>query len=291
VSAPPDAGPASASHDAALRAVIGIVTNVTVLTAVVVFFGWRRTATQAHVMGLDDAIFGFTTRDHLLRSVDALVGPLFAVAVVGLAGTWASDQVHRRVDDPTWRGWLGRGVRIARWAWLVLPAVVLLVGRLTGALGGVWFPAALGVGVLVSADAVAVGRELDRRRGDPPDPPSWRTGVRRSLVAVLLLLCLFWVINDVAIARGEELGRSAPGWLAARPVVVVHTEAPLSVDAPGVTEEETDTGWTTRGLRLLHQRDTATYLLVNDGWTHADGVVVILGDDDATRIELRGPGG
>ena len=52
-----------------LRPVVAVVANITVLTALLVYFGWRRSETQAHQLGIDESILGMSTRDYLLRSM------------------------------------------------------------------------------------------------------------------------------------------------------------------------------------------------------------------------------
>ncbi len=78
------APPTAASHDGAAARAGHLRANVTVLTALLVYFGWKRADTQATVLGVDESVFGLSTQDYLLRSVDALFLPIGIFAAAGL---------------------------------------------------------------------------------------------------------------------------------------------------------------------------------------------------------------
>ncbi len=274
-----------ASQDALLRTVLSFVTNVTVLTALLVYFGWKRSDVQARALGLDETIFGLSTRDYLLRSVDSLFVPLVLAAVVGVGWMWVDGLVRRRLDDPDWAPVLQRGITVLTWSWLLLPALALAV--LVGfGVGQLTFPLSFGLGALLTAHGVSLSRDLERRRGSVESERTWRTDVNRSLLAMLVLLSLFWTITLVAESRGLALADQVEAGIDRRPAVVVHSQRPLGFEAPGVTEERlADDSYRYEGLRLLHHHE-GTFLLVHDGWTRREGVLLILHDDEDLRFEL-----
>ena len=193
-----------ASQDTLLRTVLPFVTNVTVLTALLVYFGWKRSDVQARALGLDETIFGFSTRDYLLRSVDSLFVPLAVAVVVGVGWMWADGFVRRRLDDPNWAPVLQRVITVLTWSWLLLPALALAV--LVGfGVGQLTFPLSFGLGALLTAHGVSLSRDLERRRGGVESERTWRTDVNRSLLAMLVLLSVFWTITLVAESRGLAL--------------------------------------------------------------------------------------
>ena len=61
---------------------------LTLVTAVLFYFGWRRSEAQSRVMGIDVSLFGFTSQDYVLRSITALYLPLLLLAGLGLALGW-----------------------------------------------------------------------------------------------------------------------------------------------------------------------------------------------------------
>jgi hypothetical protein len=279
----------TAPSDALLRTVLSVVTNVTVLTALLVYFGWRRSFTQARQMGLDETIFELTTRDYVLRSVGSVFRPLAFAAVVGLAWMWLDGVARRRLADTEW--WapaLAPILRVLRWAWLFIPALsaaaVAVLGR-----GQTLLALSFGLGVLVSVHASSLQRDLDAQRGLPSREPSWSAEVSRGLVLVLVLVSAFWAVTLVADSRGVALARTVEAGIGGRPPVVVHSTVPLNVAAPNVSEQRiADDAYRYTGLRLLHHRE-GRYLLVHDGWTSGDGVLFVLHDDDKLRFEIGGP--
>ena len=56
-----------------------------------------------------------------------------------------------------------------------------------------------------------------------------------SLLAMLVLLSVFWTITLVAESRGLALADQVEAGIDLRPAVVVHSQRPLGFEAPGVT--------------------------------------------------------
>jgi hypothetical protein len=77
---------------------LGLLANATVLTALLVYFGWRRAETQANRMGFAESLLGMSTQDYLLRSIGPLLPLLLTVAVAGLVCLWVD---RRRLNEPT----------------------------------------------------------------------------------------------------------------------------------------------------------------------------------------------
>jgi hypothetical protein len=288
---PPASTAQRADHDALLRSIIAVVTNATVLTALLVYFGWKRADVQARRLGLDETLFALSTRDYLLRSVDALFLPLGIAAALGLAWLWADGRLRERLSDPRWWLPIARGVRVLRWSWVLAPALGYAIGVVAEWLqapivGLVAFPLSFGLGALMTAYAVDLGRDLDQQRGRAVPDGTWRTGPTRGLVAVLVLLSVFWTLTNVAVTRGIALARQVERRVETLPAVTVHSTGRLGIDAPGVTEHElASDAYRYDGLRLLHHHD-ATFLLVHDGWSRAGGVVLVLTDDADLRFEI-----
>src|SRR5262245_23267863 len=56
---------------------------LTVATALLFYFGWVRTSVEATTLGVNDTIFGYSTQDYVMRSIDALFLPVLVAS--GLA--------------------------------------------------------------------------------------------------------------------------------------------------------------------------------------------------------------
>jgi hypothetical protein len=78
---------------------------LTIATALMFYFGWARSDTQARYMGLDVSLFGYSTQDYVLRSTKLLFIPLLVILSLALvssrcitasSGRW----VGRRHGEP-----------------------------------------------------------------------------------------------------------------------------------------------------------------------------------------------
>jgi hypothetical protein len=278
-------------RDAALRALASIGANVTVLTALLIYFGWRRSETQARVLGIDESILGMSTRDYVVRSVGPLLAPLVVVGTAGLGWLW----LHAAITRALARGQL-RPIRITArvlavaWLWLPL-ACALILWRYPTA-GYLAFPLSFAVGILLAVYGTHL-RALLRAR-DAPDAvvplPSWQAPLTKALVAVLVTISLFWSASNYAEVLGEWLARNTRSQLGELTRVVVYSPKQLLIDAPAVKEEllgGPDAAYRYRytGLRLL-EHTGGRYFLISDGWTEHYGVVVMLADTDPVRLEF-----
>jgi hypothetical protein len=290
--------PAASTGDVlkeALRPALSFLANVTVVTALLVYFGWRRAETQADRLGIDESILGMSTREYVLRSVGPVLTLLVGIGVGGLI--WLS--IERRLTpmlqtrEPALpevdrdRGRVARlVVRLLGLAWVILPAVVFLMGYVWPAPAFVLFPASIGVGVLLWLYATNL-RQLEGGSGR-------RLGGQRPFavvfVGVLVLVCVFWTASNYAEVLGRRLADDFAADIASLPGVAVYSESRLHLDGPGVDETElSDEGtvrYRYRGLRLL-EHTGGKFFLVSDGWTTEYGVVFILHDDDqSVRLDF-----
>ena len=140
----------------ALRAVLGVFANVAVVTALLVYFGWRRSATQSAELGISESVLDMSTRDYVLRAVRPVFVLLVSSALLGLGWVLVDRRLRRaggpfdpsgsRPSDDKMRK---RLLDAMRWSVIALPAAALLVYLPWRSLGSVLLPAALGIGVLL----------------------------------------------------------------------------------------------------------------------------------------------
>lgn len=288
-----------------LKPVVALLANVTVITALLVYFGWRRAETQADRLGIDESVLGMTTREYVLRSVGPVLVLLVGVAVCGLA--WMA--LERRltpllcpkpdpaadratpVSAPVRCVVLGLGL-----SWLLLPGLVYLLGFVWPATAFVLFPASIGAGVLLWVYVTEVRRGHGSTKDDGrPDDGRYIRGEDRGLsrvalvfVGLLVLVCLFWTASNYAEVLGDQLADDFVHAVDRLPGVVVLSEQRLFLDGPEVHEDplagpdgEGALRFRYEGLRLL-ENTGGRYFLVSDGWTETDGVVFVLKDEDDT---------
>jgi hypothetical protein len=278
----------------ALKPVVALLANVTVITALLVYFGWRRAETHADRLGIDESVLGMTTREYVLRSVGPILVLLVGVAVCGLA--WIA--LERRLtpllrhdpEAPT-----PHPIRLAMialsLAWLILPGLVYLLGFVWRAPAFVLFPASIGAGTLLGFYAGRIRQ--DRHPNEADHTPAGQSRYALGFAGLLVLVCLFWTASNYAEVLGDRLADEFVDDVDGLAGVVVLSEQPLFLDGPGIDEAplpgpdaEGALQYRYDGLRLL-EHTGGRYFLVSDGWTPTYGVVFVLeADDDTIRLDF-----
>lgn len=285
-----------------LRPAISLLANVAVITALLVYFGWRRSSVHAQQLGLSEAVFQITTQDYLLRSVRPVLVLLIGVAVAGALWVLLDRWLVRRLPERRGAAYPG-GVReqqltrallrLLTWAWIILPGAVYLLGFVWRPLAYVLFPAAIGIGVLLLLYAAHL-RGVDAA-GDAHAPR--RVQVLRASGALVAGVCMFWTATNYAYLEGVQLASAVDQDVRRLPGVVLHSDRPLHLEGPGVSEEQV-TGATPEelryrygGLRFL-DHSGGRYFLVSDGWSRDGGVVMVLpAQDPGVQVQfVRGTG-
>lgn len=273
-----------------LRRILPVLANATVLTAMLVYFGWQRSEIQARELGIDESILGMDTREYVLRSVRPVLVLVLGIGVAGLLWLRTDAWLTTRAKA---HGTTDRAVRYALrvfpYGWLVLPAAVLALGALDArsATLFVLFPFSIGAGVLLVLYAATLRAQLP---GAAPPPGQ---DLARAFTAVVVGVALFWGTSNYAEVEGRALAATFDP--RDRPRVVVYSAERLQLTAPGVREEEVgEDGDQARyrydGLRLL-EHTGGRYFLVSDRWTKDSGAVMMLTDKDTVQLEFRPPAG
>ncbi|GAA4316667.1 hypothetical protein GCM10023086_39240 [Streptomyces venetus] len=252
---------------------------LSLLTAVLFYFGWASTDAETRALGLRDTVLRLSTIDYLLRSVDALFLPAALVAAAALAGTG----LHRWVtQDP---GRAEAVTRTLRFAWLPPVALMVLLPRFP--LLELLVPLALIPGFLLTTYA----RTLSRA-GEPSSAADRRRKLRLWALTVLIsVLALFWAISAyagmVGRSRAETAARSVD---TAFPSVVVFSEKDLLIRGDGtcfnrIEDKDSAYGFRHAGLRLFHVSGDRVFLVGSD-WTPGRGTLWVIEKDDSLRVEF-----
>jgi hypothetical protein len=266
---------------------------ITVVTALMHYFGWSRADVQAAAMGLDVTLFGYSPQDYVIRSVSTLYVPLLVTGAVALG--WLA--LHRRIAErvPEEPGPGRSPLRVAGWSvlatGLLAAAGAVAVAMADDQQGPVFTPLVLAVGAAVAAYGAWIVRATSP--AGRPVPP-WQRALRALLTSAVITLALFWQMSNYAgvVARGhvDDLVDS----VADMPRVWAYSPTPLGIQAPGVREavmgdepaaEDDDARYRTSGLRLL-TRSGGRLFLLHDGWTPETGTVVLLPDDGTIRWQF-----
>ncbi|MFH8609757.1 hypothetical protein ACH4D5_19985 [Streptomyces sp. NPDC018029] len=242
---------------------------VTLLTAVLFYFGWASTDAETKALGLRDTVFHFSTSDYLLRSVGALYLPAWFAAGVAL-GTlgllrWAAGAPER----------LARAVRVLRFAWAVPLALVPLY-PLNPWLFDLLLPLTAIAGFALNAYA----RTRDRR-----DLRLW------GLTLFICVLSLFWAVSTYAAIAGRGRAELTERILLSDfPAVAVFSEKDLMIRGGGscfrrVTDKGSQYAYEYGGLRLFHVSGDRVFL-VPRYWTPEDGTLYVLKEGPGQRVDL-----
>jgi len=265
------------------RLLPALFANVTVITALLVYFGWARAEAHAAALGIDESLLGMTVQEYMLRSVGPVLVMLVAASVLGLVWVAVEPRLERLLrpgpDRPARAGSVA--LLVLRHSWLILPILVGLLGQVLPVWSTILFPASIGVGLLLWSYS---RRVRDRAK------PSHRM-LTDVCVGVLVLVCLFWTASNYATDQGRRLAAAFPGTLQRAPSVTVYSTEPLYLDGPGVQEQRLGTeqaGLTYKytGLRFV-EHTGGNYFLVSDGWSPEYGVFFVLPDNSgSSRFEF-----
>ena len=283
---------------------------LTLVTAVLFYFGWRRSDVQAVEMGIDVSLFGFSSQDYVLRSISSLYLPLLVIFGLVIGWLWlhsrvtsvlASDQPaerDRRAKAAMWTRWFAVGFG-ALAAICVVFAVAAgarpplpVVGPLARALqSDQWVvPLILLISTVTAAYLWWIHRQLVPSGHSAP-LPLWRTLLPAFLIAATVVLGSFWMLEEYASAVGRGYAQRLSDTVDRLPRAVVVSPTPLGINAPGVSEERLgdpgspDVRYRTTGMRLL-ARSGGKVLLLHDGWAPQTGTVIVLSDSDQLAWEF-----
>src|SRR5215217_12083 len=168
---------------AILETIGRIVAPLTVITALLYYFAWVRTAAFYSHFGIDQRILAYSFEDYLLRSTGVAFRPLAFALLVAAASIALWYGLARMSDRPI----LSRLVVF----FLFTLAICLLLYSVRVLFGfpvrkPLWAAVALGIGVIAVELALSL---LGHVRLAAPDRAVL---VRRVLIGAGLLLALFW---------------------------------------------------------------------------------------------------
>jgi hypothetical protein len=232
--------------------------------------------------GLDPAALGLSSQDYLLRAVDALYVPLGVVLLGVLAGFWSRWFLNRKLDRQSQAPWirpLSYGLVILGLIGFLMGVVGIVVPRISWPL---LTPLSIGVGVVFAGFGIS---QIFHLRGSDPGGRPFKVSV--GLLSGIVILSLFWAVNEYAQAYGR--GR-AETLMSERPAVIVDTKDRLFAEAPGTSETALEKDGTYRfryrGYRLLAQ-SKSTVFLIPEGWTPDRGAILALPYNDSIRLQFR----
>jgi hypothetical protein len=289
---------------ASVRGLASVVAPASLVTALLYYFGWARTYAQAQALGLDESLFGFSTRDYVLRSISAMFFPLFVGASATLAGllahagivSWVSGDIkgsHEQIAS----------VRKRRLDVLRLIAVALTGAGSVSLILGLWgarvaqpsrFVSLFSpLGVTVSIVLIGYAAYLNRRflvkhvQGHMLAEFAGLSVFAWSLLTVLLLLSLFWTVSHYAGVRGVDLARRVDQSLPGQATVTLYSAKRLGLQPPvkesALAGNDLAYRYVYTGLKLLFRSEHKYFLRPSDT-SYPTNIVIPESDD--VRLEF-----
>jgi hypothetical protein len=276
-----------------VRGILSIVAPSSLVIGLLYYFGWARTSYEAHALGLDDSLLGYSTQDYVLRSISSMYWPMFYGTMALLVGLGAHGFIDSWLGEHTGRPRVRLGRRLA--AGLAVVGSALLVLGVAGAavsrpsrfvsLAG---PLAVTASIVVLAYAAHVLGRYGLARGNGAlsreaallAPLSW------SLVVVLLFLSLFWSVSHYANVRGGDLADEANRALPSQPSITIYSAKRLYLQSPVEETVLPDPNAAYRyrysGLKLLFRSDHNYFLRPSD---ISDSRNIIIAESPNLRFE------
>jgi hypothetical protein len=289
VAAPPSSTPDTG--ESPLRSAVSVVTTigppVTIATALMIYFGWARSDTQARAMGLDVSLFRFSAQDYVLQSISTLYVPLLIIAALALAGLALHWRVNHLLQRPSARPTIRTAGRTALTGGLIAAGAAVSIAWLDPGRAPLVVPLVLAAGVAVAAYGGWLARAARAADSRAPAVPLWQAALRVLLVWGVITLALFWEVSSFAGVVGRGYAQQIEASVHQLPRATALSTRPLGIEAPGVREERIAAGpaadsdavrYRTTGLRLLANSGGRMFLL-HDGWRPEDGTVIVLPDD------------
>jgi hypothetical protein len=276
-----------------LRGVLLVIGPTALVTGLLYYYGWTRTNAQAHELGLDDSLFGYSSSDYILRSVSSMYWPLFIGAtaiLVGLMLHGLIEAMHHEAGPSTRRrarqlaaviGGLGAlllvlgagGARVQR------PTRFVSLFAPIGITLGIVFLAYAAYLFITYGQGLGTGRYAQETK--TLAPYAW------GLLTLLVLLSLFWSVSHYAAIRGIDLASEIERRLPTQPNVVIYSAKRLYLE-PTVTEtrlDDPDAAYRYRysGLKLLVRSQQRYFLRPSDP---ADRRNIIIAEQPDLRFEF-----
>lgn len=295
---PDEDAPADVGRDIGriARVATEVIAPVTLITALLYFFGRKQITFFFEYFGVDVSSLGLTTTDYLYLAQDGLLIPLAVVATGVLVALWVRGGSRAGSSGPDVDLWI---VRVAGPGGAVLALFGLAQAFWPGAGLAGWVPSwvapvCLAGGVLLLGLAVRRRRAMRRRDDESWVPPSQAArlaewGATFALVAV----ALFWAVADYSAAVGRERAEQFADGLSKDSSVVVRSTVDLQIVGPGVTATACPAG--ADGFRyrydglVLMAASGGQYVLIPRAWSAEDAGVVSVPATDDVRLDHLSP--
>jgi hypothetical protein len=266
-----------------LGSAASVVAPLSVLSALLFYFGYASSRAQYEYFGVDVDTVGLSTQDYVMRSPQPLLTPLLVLVLLGVALGRAHEYLRdrgRHLDRVA-----GGAVRAGAAGLVAGVALLALYTWLRD-----WPPYPLLVPIVLAAGAglLLYGRRV--RRSLVPAEPA-RPGVA-ALCGVVLAASLFWATATLAEWSGRGAARDLALHPERLPSVILDTKERLYVNWPHVAERALPVvqgqtfRYRYRDLRLLIQGRDRLFL-VPVPWSASNTTIVVPMSDGSMRLQFQ----
>jgi len=275
---------AGAEEKPATRAftlVTSVVAPISLIVALLTYFGWTRTGAIYGYFGIDQTVLGLSVQDYLIRSAGVVFQPIAVVVIFALLALVVDQAVvwaRGRTSPVLYRS--------TRWMLVLIGSGAVVVG-LDGAVEGADL---LVVDPLASACLLGIGATALAIvvKNSPPPGNSQLGGV--ILVFVCMLTSAFWATAVFASRTGNEVAEQVDRDPESRPALTVLSAEPLDLGGWPVTQSRVELApdefrYRYAGARLFAYANGRWVLIVGRG--EAGRLrLLILRDSDAISVTL-----
>ena len=300
-----------------------IVAPVTVLGALLFYFGYVSSAAEYAYFGINVDTIGLNTQAYIMRSPQTLLVPLLTLTLGGAGFLSLNVAVNKRIA-PAVAGATGQARRIRYLARMSrIPGLVMLVSGVLllflyayvrdWSLYGLITPLLIGFGAAVIAYASRVLNLLERAQGEleliagkvPGTSPATtalpmanrmdvQVLARRTvnvLICIVIAASAFWATATIAQWSGRGLAQYTAVHFDSLPSVILDSKERLFLRDPGIQETVLPPSqgqtfhYRYRGLRLLIQGQDRMFL-VPEQWSASDSTLIVP-LDDSVRVQFQ----
>lgn len=283
-----------------LAAWAGVIAPVSLVSAVLFYFGYVSSHAQYEYFGVDVDVVGLGTQDYIMRSPQPLLVPLLTLALAGAGGLLLHLVLRRRVGAALRANRERRIRRLLRVAagfgGVILAVAVALLFAYPRI--GSWNFFGLVVPLLVICGAGLIWYAWRLADLVPPDEPpadgDAGPGLRRGarfLLGMVLVAATFWGTATVAQWSGRGLAREVAAHPDQLPRVILDTKERLYLRSAIVEEtrlpvvEGQEFHYRYRRLRLLVIGKDRMFL-VPEVWS-ASNTTLVVPIGDAVRVQFQ----
>lgn len=280
---PPEAsGPSSA-----LKIVASVLANVTLLTALLFYFGFLYTQKFFAYFGVHYTILGQSLDEILARGVDGMLVPFAGVAATVLVVTCVVRYLKARLRPRTWLSLLRKGMPVAAVLGFGLVGLAVVVMRDPASF---WFyPGVPGLGL--AAGVLLVFFAWRQFISDRAGATAFAI-VEWGITFLLVTIALFWSVSDYSAGVGVRSAGEKEAQLPYLPNAVLYSAKSLNLTAEGVhrvvcADAEAAYRYRYDGLKILLQSG-GQYVFVPAGWQAGSGTAFVIPRTDSLRLEFTG---